>query len=203
MRRSPSSWDDNPDACISYGGGRPYTVTVAGQNNPAGSFTTKDATGKANWFTGRTYSFTAAEDTPQITFTFTTPPVSPGCRPMITNVQAKQTPPPAKPPTPGSTDPCAGEGASTPACTTDAGNKEKIKNCPATDRTCLDGVAGKGEKENAGIKEQTQALNTFTNTPREQDPNTAVADLCKVSGALTGNLEPGDTVIAPGTWWYC
>ncbi len=199
------SWDDNPDTCVAAGGpGRTYAVTVAGQENAGGAFTTKAPNKSPNWYIGRVYSFTAAEDAPQITFTSTD--ATPACGFLISNVQATQTRPrpiPPQPTPPAPSDPCAGQGASTPACTTDAGNKEKIDNCPATDRTCLSGVAGKGEKEKAGIENQTQALDGFTNTPREQDPNAAAADLCKVSGALTDNLQPGDTVIAPGTWWYC
>ncbi|MFC8720316.1 hypothetical protein [Kitasatospora sp. NPDC057198] len=195
------TWDDNPDSCVNSGGGRPYTVSVAGPDNKPGSYTTKNATGSANWSTGRSYSFTAAEDAPAVTFTYGTPSTNPGCRPMITNVQAAQTPP--RPASPGASDPCAGGGGGSPACTTSAGNKEKIENCPATDRGCLEGVAGKGEQENAGIGQQTQALDEFTHTPRDQDPNTAADALCRVSNAHTGNLRPGDTVIPPGTWWYC
>ncbi|GAA2096604.1 hypothetical protein GCM10009759_26000 [Kitasatospora saccharophila] len=195
------TWDDNPDSCVSSGGGRPYTVSVAGPDNKPGSYTTKDANGKANWSTGRSYSFTAAEDAPAFTFTFGTPSTGPGCRPMITNVQATQTPP--APSAPTASDPCAGDGASSPACSTDAGNKEKMDKCPATSRDCLDSVAGKGEKENAGIDQQTQALDEFTDTPRDQDPNAALGGLCQVANLHNENLEPGDTVLAPGTWWYC
>ncbi|MFF4343270.1 hypothetical protein ACFY00_25485 [Kitasatospora sp. NPDC001540] len=195
------TWDDNPDSCVSSGGGRPYTVSVAGADNAPGTYTTKDANGQPNWSIGRSYSFTAAEDAPAVTFTFGTPSTDPTCRPMVTNVQALQTPPP--PPTPAASGPCAGDGASSPACTTDAGNKEKLEKCPATSRDCLDSVAGKGEKENAGIDQQTQALGEFTNTPREQDPNAALGGLCQVANLHTENLEPGDTVLAPGSWWYC
>ncbi|QKW23242.1 hypothetical protein HUT16_32870 [Kitasatospora sp. NA04385] len=194
-------WDDNPDSCVTSGAGpRTYTVTVAGTANPVGDFTTNAPAAKADWYTGRTYSFTAAEDSPHVTFT-NTATSNPGCGELITNVQAFQTPP--EPTSPGSSDPCAGEGAGSPACTTDAGNKQQIENCPATSRDCLAGVAGKGEQENAGIAQQTQALDEFTNTPRDQDPNTAADALCQVSNAHTGNLQPGDTVIPPGTWWYC
>ncbi|MGW4696053.1 hypothetical protein ACWEO1_27200 [Kitasatospora cineracea] len=197
------SWDDNPDSCAASGSGpRSYTVTVTGAADAPGSFATKAPAAKADWYLGRTYSFTAPEDSPQITFTSTITN-NPGCGELITNVQAAQTPPPAKAPTPGAADPCAGDGASSPACTTDAGNKEKIKDCPATSRQCLEGVAGKGEKENAGIAQQTQALDDFTNTPRDQDPNTALGPLCQVADLHHGSLQPGDTVLAPGTWWYC
>ncbi|MFJ5230858.1 hypothetical protein ACIQBJ_13305 [Kitasatospora sp. NPDC088391] len=195
-------WDDNPDSCVGSGGGRPYTVSVAGGGNSAGSYTTNAANSKANWGLGRSYSFTAAEDAPTVTFTFGTPAVSPGCRPMVTDVRAAQTPPPA-PATPPKADPCAGGGGDAPACGTAAGNQQAIDHCPATSRDCLAGVAGKGEQENAGIGQQTQALDEFTHTPRDQDPNAALGGLCAVSGAHTGNLEPGDTVLAPGTWWYC
>ncbi|GLW74088.1 hypothetical protein Kpho02_63860 [Kitasatospora phosalacinea] len=198
------TWDDNPDSCVTSGAApRTYTVTVAGPANPVGNFTTKPPAGKADWFIGRTYSFTAAEDAPEVTFT-NTATSNPGCGEMITNLTATQTPPPAEPPTnAGKSDPCAGDQANSPACTTNAGNKEKMDKCPATSRDCLDSVAGKGEKENAGIDQQTQALADFTSTPREQDPNAALGGLCQVANLHTENLEPGDTVLAPGTWWYC
>ncbi|WP_033220256.1 hypothetical protein [Kitasatospora phosalacinea] len=197
------TWDDNPDTCISPGAGaRTYTVTVTGAADPVGNFTTNAPANKASWFTGRTYSFTAPEDAPEITFTNTAVD-NPGCGELITNLQAAQTAPPATPPALPASDPCAGDGAGSPACTTDAGNKEKMDKCPATSRACLDSVAGKGEKENAGIDQQTQALGEFTTTPREQDPNLALGSLCQVANLHNENLGPGDTVIPPGTWWYC
>ncbi|GLW57959.1 hypothetical protein [Kitasatospora phosalacinea] len=198
------TWDDNPDACVSQSDGpRTYTLTVQGEQNAPGRFTTNAPNAKANWFTGRTYSFTAAEDAPEITFTPTYDSKF-GCYTQIADLTAAQTPPPPKPPTnAGKTDPCAGTGANSPACTTNAGNKEKMDECPATSRDCLDSVAGKGEQENAGIAQQTQALDDFTNTPRDQDPNAALGSLCQVANLHNENLEPGDTVLAPGTWWYC
>ncbi|MFJ1754793.1 hypothetical protein [Kitasatospora sp. NPDC088134] len=195
-------WDDNPDSCVSSGGGRPYTVSASGSGNSTGSYTTNVASGKASWALGRSYSFTAAEDAPTVTFSYGTPAVNPSCRPMITNIRAAQTPPPA-PATPPKADPCAGPDGGGPACATTSANQQAIDNCPATSRDCLAGVAGQGTQENAGISQQTQTLDAFTHTPRDQDPNAALAGLCAVSGAHTGNLEPGDTVLAPGTWWYC
>ncbi|MFJ5880075.1 hypothetical protein [Kitasatospora cineracea] len=198
------TWDDNPDSCVKAGDGpRTYTVGSTGSATAPGAFATKEPSAKADWNIGRSYTFTAAEDAPLITFTGTSANRT-GCGGLITDIVAAQTPPPATPPTnAGKTDPCAGDGAGSPACTTNAGNKETMDKCPATSRDCLGGVAGKGEQENAGISQQNQALDEFTNTPRDQDPNSAADALCQVSNAHTGNLRPGDTVIPPGTWWYC
>ncbi|MFD0264089.1 hypothetical protein ACFVH7_38155 [Kitasatospora indigofera] len=198
------TWDDNPDKCVAQGvAKRPYTVTVAGEANTPGAFTTNEPNGKANWFLGRTYSFTAAEDAPQITFT-STATENPGCGPLITNVAAKQTAPPlGSPQSSASSDPCAGDAASTPQCKDVAAGKDQISKCPPTDRDCLAGVAGKGEKENAGIDKETQAVEDFGKVPRDQDPNTAAADLCALPNALTAEVSPGDAVVPPSDWWFC
>ncbi|MFE3106082.1 hypothetical protein ACFXKJ_35720 [Kitasatospora indigofera] len=198
------TWDDNPDKCVAQGvAKRPYTVTVAGEANTPGAFTTNEPNGKANWFLGRTYSFTAAEDAPQITFT-STATENPGCGPLITNVAAKQTAPPlGSPQSSASSDPCAGDGASSPQCKDVAAGKDQISKCPPTDRDCLAGVAGKGEKENAGIDKETQAVEDFGKVPRDQDPNTAAADLCALPNALTAEVSPGDAVVPPSDWWFC
>ncbi|MEV4613049.1 hypothetical protein AB0K43_10655 [Kitasatospora sp. NPDC049258] len=198
------SWDDNPDSCVTSGNAkRAYSVSVTGGTNRPGSFTTNTPTGQANWFLGRTYSFTAAEDAPQITFT-STDTDKPSCGALITNVAAKQTAPPlGAPQGAASSDPCAGEAAGNPQCKDVADDKAQISKCPPTDRECLAGVAGKGEKENAGIDKETQAVEAFGQVPRDQDPNTAAADLCALPNALTAGVGPGDTVIPPSDWWFC
>jgi hypothetical protein len=198
------SWDDNPDSCASASAARrTYTVTVAGADNTPGAFATNQPTGAANWFLGRTYSFTAAEDAPQITFTSTTTG-SPVCGPLITNVAAKQTAPPlGSPQTPAQNDPCAGDAASSPQCTSVADNKAEIDKCPPSNKECLASVAGDGKAENDGIAKETQAVEDFGNIPRDQDPNTAAAGLCALPNALTSSVQPGDAVVPPSDWWLC
>ncbi|MFE6748216.1 hypothetical protein ACFVGM_20365 [Kitasatospora purpeofusca] len=198
------SWDDNPDTCVSQGAAkRTYTLTVAGGNNTQGSFSTNDPVGKANWYLGRTYSFTAAEDAPKITFAST---VSDNltCGPLIANVAAKQTAPPLTAPTGGaSSDPCSGDAKDNAQCKDLAADKDKIEKCPATDRNCLAGVAGDGKAEKDGIAKETQAVDAFGKVPRDQDPNTAASDLCALPNALTAGAKPGDAVVPPSDWWFC
>ncbi|WP_159400297.1 hypothetical protein [Streptomyces sp. XY431] len=198
------SWDDNPDTCVGSGNAkRAYTVSVAGDINPAGSFTSNTPTGRANWFLGRTYSFTATEDAPLVTFT-STDTDKPSCGALITNVAAKQTAPPLTPPQGGaSSDPCSGDAKDNPQCKDLAADKEKIEKCPATDRNCLAGVAGDGKTEKDGIAKETQAVENFGKVPRDQNPNTAATDLCALPNALTADLRPGDAVVPPSDWWYC
>ncbi|MET9616817.1 hypothetical protein [Kitasatospora indigofera] len=198
------TWDDNPETCAAQGSGnRTYTVTVSGDLNTPGNFTTNTPTGRPNWFLGRTYSFTAVEDAPKITFTSTTT-TNPGCRPVITNVAAKQTAPPlGSPQSSASSDPCAGDAASTSQCTAVSGNQAEIDKCPASDKECLASVAGDGKAEKDGIAKETQAVEAFGNIPRDQDPNTAAADLCALPNALTAAAGPGDAVVPPSDWWLC
>ncbi|MFJ8039784.1 hypothetical protein ACIRBX_04610 [Kitasatospora sp. NPDC096147] len=198
------SWDDGPGDCAAKGSGRlGYTVTVAGTSNPAGSFSTTEATGAASWFTGRTYSFTAAEDAPQVTFDSTVAKV-PNCGPMIANVMAKQTAPPLSTPAkPGDNDPCAGEAAGSPACKDVAGGKERIDACPPTSRECLGSVAGDGKAEKDGIAKETQAVADFGKVARDEPPNAAANELCALPNALTASVGPGDAVVPPSEWWFC
>ncbi|MFJ4794992.1 hypothetical protein [Kitasatospora purpeofusca] len=198
------SWDDNPDSCVSQGAARrTYTVTVAGANNTPGAFSTNDPVGKANWFLGRTYSFTATEDAPLITFASTVAD-NPGCGPLITNVAAKQTAPPLAAPQGGaSSDPCSGDAKDNAQCKDLAADKDKIEKCPATDRNCLAGVAGDGKAEKDGIAKETQAVDDFGKVPRDQDPNTAASNLCALPNALTAGVKPGDAVVPPSDWWFC
>ncbi|WP_033220257.1 hypothetical protein [Kitasatospora phosalacinea] len=195
-------WDDSPNSCVSSGGGRPYTVKVAGPANAPGSFTTNVPTGKTNWYLGRTYSFTAAEDRPQVTFIFDGATASPTCRPMITDVRAKQTAPPLTPPKGGS-DPCEGDAANTPECK-DLGDAEgEIDKCPATSRECLGSVAGDGKQTNDGIDQQTTAVKDFGDIPREESPEAAAQDLCPLSNALTEGVPPEYMVVPPSQWGQC
>ncbi|MFJ4094215.1 hypothetical protein ACIPYS_21760 [Kitasatospora sp. NPDC089913] len=198
------SWDDSPDSCVAQGvAKRRYTVTVAGAANTAGDFATNDPIGKANWFLGRTYSFTAAEDTPRITFTFLDT-VQPSCQPLITNVAAKQTAPPLTAQQGGaSSDPCSGDAKDNAQCKDLAADKEKIEKCPATDRNCLAGVAGEGKTEKDGIAKETQAVDDFGKVPRDQNPNDAASQLCALPNALTSDVKPGDAVVPPSDWWFC
>ncbi|MFD7417123.1 hypothetical protein [Kitasatospora purpeofusca] len=198
------SWDDNPDICVgSSNAKRAYTVSAAGDINPAGRFTSNTPTGKANWFLGRTYSFTATEDAPLITFT-STDTDKPECGALITNVAAKQTAPPLAPPQGGaSSDPCSGDAKDNAQCKDLAADKDKIEKCPATDRNCLAGVAGDGKAEKDGIAKETQAVDDFGKVPRDQDPNTAASNLCALPNALTAGVKPGDAVVPPSDWWFC
>ncbi len=196
------SWDDNPDGCVPRGTAkRQYTVTVAGAANQTGQLATNTPTGSTNWFVGRTYSFTAAEDAPQITFTAGAGENISGCPVLIANVAAKQTAPPPEPPK--QNDPCAGDSANSPACKDVAADKEKIDKCPPTSKDCVASVAGDGKAEKDGIAKETQAVEDFGKVPREQDPNTAASELCTLPNALTSDLKPGDAVIPPSQWWFC
>ncbi|MFE1319777.1 hypothetical protein [Kitasatospora phosalacinea] len=197
------SWDDNPDACVSSGDRRPYAVEVAGADNAPGSYQTNVPTGKANWYLGRTYSFTAAEDAPRVTFRFGTVPVSPGCRPMVTNVAAKQTAPSGPPPGAAAADPCAGDSAGTPQCADIGKAGGEIANCPATSRDCLSSVAGDGKQTNDGIGQQTGAVKDFGDIPRDESPDAAAQNLCPLSNALTDGLPPEYMVIPPKQWGQC
>lgn len=197
------TWDDSPDACVVSGQARrAYTVTVAGDTNTAGAFTTNASGNKTNWFYGRTYSFTAATDAPEVTFT-STDTVNPGCGSVITNVAAKQTAPPlGAPQNAGSSDPCKGK-ENDPQCKSVADNQAKIDKCPASSRECLTDVAGDGKTEKDGIDKQTQAVEDFGKVPRDQDPNAAASQLCALPNALTGSVKPGDAVVPPSDWWFC
>ncbi|MGA5817674.1 hypothetical protein ACPC54_07420 [Kitasatospora sp. NPDC094028] len=193
------SWDDNPDSCVPQGATkRTYTMTVAGAANQPGQFSTNTPTGAANWFIGRTYSFTAAEDAPQITFTSTSTDYL-NCALFITNVDAKQTAAPQQPP---AQDPCAGDAANNPQCKNVADNKAQIDKCPADNRDCLASVAGDGKAEKDGIADEKQTLTDFNKVPRDQKPNDAAAGLCALPNALT-DVPPGNTVVPPSDWWYC
>ncbi|MEK2492032.1 hypothetical protein WN990_20990 [Kitasatospora purpeofusca] len=198
------TWDDNPDICVTSGNARrAYTTTVAGDTNTPGSFASNTPTGKPNWFLGRTYSFTAVEDAPQITFT-STDTDKPNCGALIANVAAKQTAPPLTPPQGGaSSDPCSGDAKDNPQCKDLAADKDKIEKCPPTSRDCLAGVAGDGKAEKDGIAKETQAVEDFGKVPRDQDPNKAAGDLCALPNALTTGLQPGDAVVPPSDWWFC
>ncbi|MFJ8436757.1 hypothetical protein ACIQ9P_36230 [Kitasatospora sp. NPDC094019] len=198
------SWDDNPDICAPAGpSGRPYTVTVAGGTNSPGTFTTNVPNKKPNWFIGRTYSFSAAEDAPEITFA-STDTTNTQCPFFVTNIQAKQTAPPLTPPKGGaSSDPCSGDAKDDAQCKDLAADKEKIEKCPPTSKECLAGVAGDGKAEKDGIAKETQAVDDFGKVPRDQNPNDAASQLCALPNALTSDVKPGDAVVPPSDWWFC
>ncbi|MFJ5880072.1 hypothetical protein [Kitasatospora cineracea] len=198
------SWDDNPDTCVSAGtAGRPYTVTVAAGTAQPGAFTTNPATGKPNWYLGRSYSFTAAEDTPRVTFG-STDTTNVGCGFLIANVSAKQTAPTGPPPgASAAADPCAGDSADSPECKDVGKAKADIANCPATSRDCLSSVAGDGQQTNDGIAKQTTAVQDFNDIPRDESPDAAAQHLCPQSNALTDGLPPEYMVIPPSQWGQC
>ncbi|GLW74089.1 hypothetical protein Kpho02_63870 [Kitasatospora phosalacinea] len=96
------TWDDSPST---YRGctpeqvkdGQTYNVSLVTDGPaPDPQVTTKgsDTVGTANWTTGRSFSFTATEDNPMVSFDSAEPAGSMSCGPLITNVQAKQTPAP-------------------------------------------------------------------------------------------------------------
>ncbi|MGW4696055.1 hypothetical protein ACWEO1_27210 [Kitasatospora cineracea] len=196
------TWDDNPDTCVGKGvARRSYTVSVAGGANQPGAFATNEPTGRANWFVGRSYSFTAAEDSPKVAFSFDASNATPSCQPSITNVAAKQTAPTAPPK--AATDPCAGDAANGSQCKDVGGAKEEIAKCPATSRDCLSGVAGDGKQTNDGIAQQTGAVQDFGAVPRDQSPDAAAQGLCPLSNALTDGLPPSSVVVPPSQWGPC
>ncbi|WP_282203797.1 hypothetical protein [Kitasatospora fiedleri] len=208
------TWDDNPDTCVGKGvARRSYTVSVAGDANRPGAFATNEPTGRANWFIGRSYSFTAAEDSPRVTFSFDASNPTPSCQPSITDVAARQTASTAPPK--GATDPCSdgttggGTGGGTGGtaggsqCADVGGAEEEIAKCPATDRTCLASVTGDGQQTEDGIDQQTTAVKDFGDIPREESPDAAAQGLCPLSNALTDGLPPSSVVVPPSQWGQC
>ncbi|QKW23244.1 hypothetical protein HUT16_32880 [Kitasatospora sp. NA04385] len=196
------SWDDNPDTCAAKGTAkRTYTVSVAGDANQPGGFATNEPTGRANWFVGRSYSFTAAEDAPKVVFTFDASNPNPGCQPSITNVAARQTA--SKAPPKGTADPCAGDAAGGSQCADVGAAKGEIAKCPATSRDCLSSVAGDGRQTNDGIAQQTTAVPDFGDIPRDESPDAAAQHLCPQSNALIDGLPPAYLVIPPKQWGQC
>ncbi|MFK0195431.1 hypothetical protein [Kitasatospora sp. NPDC090308] len=196
------TWDDNPDTCVGKGvARRSYTVSVAGDANQPGAFATNEPTGRANWFIGRSYSFTAAEDSPRVTFSFDASNPTPSCQPSITDVAARQTAPTAPPK--GATDPCSGGTAGGSQCADVGGAEEEIAKCPATDRDCLAAVTGDGQQTEDGIDQQTTAVQDFGDIPREESPDAAAQGLCPLSNALTDGLPPSSMVIPPSQWGPC
>ncbi|MFD7733477.1 hypothetical protein ACFV6F_24215 [Kitasatospora phosalacinea] len=199
------TWDDSPDTCAGSDlPKRTYTVSVAGGANQPGRFTTNDPVGKANWFLGRSYSFTAAENSPRVTFSFDASNAKPSCQPSIANVAAKQTAPTGPPPgAAAAADPCAGDSAGTPQCADVGKAGGEIAKCPATSRDCLSGVAGDGKQTNDGIGQQTSAVKDFGDIPRDESPDAAAQNLCPLSNALTDGVPPEYMVIPPKQWGQC
>ncbi|MFF4343272.1 hypothetical protein ACFY00_25495 [Kitasatospora sp. NPDC001540] len=199
------TWDDNPDTCAGSDlPKRAYTVTVAGAADQPGKFTTNDPNGKANWFLGRSYSFTATDNSPRVTFSFDASNAKQSCQPSITNVAAKQTAPTGPPPgAAAASDPCAGGSADTQECKDVGKAKSDIDKCPPTSRDCLSSVAGDGQQTNDGIGQQTGAVKDFGNIPRDESPDAAAQNLCPLSNALTDGLPPAYMVIPPKQWGQC
>ncbi|MER8072157.1 hypothetical protein ABTZ59_28075 [Streptomyces sp. NPDC094034] len=97
------NWDDSPSTHADckqneVGDGQRYEVVApgAGPNSPAPvPFTTKGTDkGKANWQSGRSYSFTAEESNPKVTFTSKQPDKASKCGPLLTRFRAQQEPAP-------------------------------------------------------------------------------------------------------------
>ncbi|MFC8720314.1 hypothetical protein [Kitasatospora sp. NPDC057198] len=196
------SWDDNPDTCAAKGvARRTYTVSSPGAADRPGSFATNDPTGRANWFVGRSYSFTAAEDSPEVVFSFDASNAKPDCQPSISNVSAAQTAPKAPPK--GASDPCSGEAAGGGQCADVGQAGSEVAKCPPTGRDCLSGVAGDGMQTNDGIAQQTTAVQDFNDIPRDESPDAAAQHLCPQSNALTDGLPPEYMVIPPSQWGQC
>ncbi|MFE3600279.1 hypothetical protein ACFXP3_26925 [Streptomyces sp. NPDC059096] len=98
------AWDDSPGALTEcrpdeVANGQGYDLTAAGSadDRPA-SFTTKSTEpGKANWRSGperRTYSFTAGENNPKISFVSKPADKASKCGPLLTRFTATQEPAP-------------------------------------------------------------------------------------------------------------
>lgn len=173
---------------------------VSDANQP-GRFATNEPNGKANWFLGRSYSFTAAEDSPKVAFSFDASNASQSCQPSIGNVAARQTAPTAPPK--GTSDPCSGDAAGGAQCKDLGDAKGEIAKCPATSRDCLTSVAGDGQQTNEGIGQQTTAVKDFNDIPRDETPNAAAQHLCPQSNALIDGLPPAYMVIPPSQWGQC
>ncbi|MFF8653091.1 hypothetical protein [Streptomyces huasconensis] len=91
------TWDDSPSPLRDCGTddptkGQEYRVSVAGEDNSAQTVTTESTTsGKPHWHEGRSYSFTAEENNPKISWSYAKPS---SCAPLVTRFRATQDPAP-------------------------------------------------------------------------------------------------------------
>ncbi|MGW7787177.1 hypothetical protein [Streptomyces tricolor] len=92
------AWDDSPSPLRNCGAddpakGQQYRVSVAGeQGEVTQDFTTDTTTaGTAKWHEGRSYSFTAAENNPKISWAYQK---ASACGPLVTHFRAAQDPAP-------------------------------------------------------------------------------------------------------------
>ncbi|MBL1104796.1 hypothetical protein JK361_09345 [Streptomyces sp. 5-8] len=92
------TWDDSPSPLTNCGTddptkGQQYRVSVTGeQGEDTQDFTTDTTTsGTAKWHEGRSYSFTAAENNPKISWAYRK---ASGCGPLVTHFRATQDPAP-------------------------------------------------------------------------------------------------------------
>ncbi|MEV7193708.1 hypothetical protein AB0N81_18155 [Streptomyces sp. NPDC093510] len=91
------TWDDSPSPLTNCGTddpkkGQEYRVSVAGEGNSAQTVTTETTTAsKPHWHEGRSYSFTAAENNPRISWAYQK---ASACGPLVTRFHATQDPAP-------------------------------------------------------------------------------------------------------------
>ncbi|MCE0445155.1 hypothetical protein LT493_08895 [Streptomyces tricolor] len=93
------TWDGSPSPLTNCGTddptkGQQYRVSVTGgeQDGASQNFTTETTTvGKVNWHAGRSYSFTAPENNPQISWAYQK---MSSCGPLVTHFRATQNPAP-------------------------------------------------------------------------------------------------------------
>jgi hypothetical protein len=91
------TWDDSPSPLTNCGTddptkGQQYRVFAGGEADSAQTVTTEGTTrGKATWHEGRSYSFTAEENNPRISWTYRK---ASACGPLVTRFRATQDPAP-------------------------------------------------------------------------------------------------------------
>ncbi|MFD4628962.1 hypothetical protein ACFVYR_03545 [Streptomyces sp. NPDC058284] len=91
------TWDDSPSPLTNCGTddptkGQEYGVSVTGAADSAQTVTTEGTTrSKPSWHEGRSYSFTAGENNPRISWTYRK---ASACAPLVTHFRATQDPAP-------------------------------------------------------------------------------------------------------------
>ncbi|WP_019890265.1 hypothetical protein [Streptomyces purpureus] len=93
------AWDDSPSTyaqctATQLAAGQKYRVMATGGESQA--YTTEPSTkvGSAKWATGRTYSFTAGENNPLVSFVSEEKGANRSCGPLVTRVTGEQVPAP-------------------------------------------------------------------------------------------------------------